>query len=144
MAQTGLSDGAWMTAKALDLTFEQRLGLMSILYRQDGRQGGIGKLLPFFRVAEKLELTKQEKTDISYYEFTVPTPDGEATRAKWDTQKAKDMPLFHVLIQTSDAEKCLALLEASTLGCLTADLRWLLPVIEQLKAKDVPVEESKS
>ena len=114
-----------MEPVTITLGFEARINIVSVL---DAQQGNLGQLRLLTRIANKIELSEDEKTAIGY--VVVPHPSGAQLPA-WN--RSADLQEKDVTLPWEEAQKLTEVLE----GCpffKRADLSWLEPIVAGLTA----------
>ena len=112
-----------MEPVTITLGFEARINIVSVL---DAQQGNLGQLRLLARIANKVELSEDEKTAIGY--VVVPHPSGAHLPA-WNRTAA--LPEKEVALVWEEAQKLSEALE----GCpyfKRTDLSWLEPILSGL------------
>lgn len=112
-----------MEPVTITLGFEARINIVSVL---DTQQGNLGQLRLLTRIANKIELSDDEKAAIGY--VIVPHPAGAQLPA-WNRNAS--LPAKDVTLPWEEAQKLGEVLE----GCpyfKRTDLSWLEPIFSRL------------
>ena len=107
----------------ITLGFEARINIVSVL---DAQQGNLGQLRLLTRIANKVELSDEEKAAIGY--VVVPHPNGAQLPA-WNRNAG--LPAKAVTLPWDEAQKLGEVLEACPYFKRT-DLSWLEPIHSEL------------
>jgi len=114
-----------MEPVTITLGFEARINIVSVL---DAQQGNLGQLRLLTRIANKVELSEDEKTAIGY--VIIPHPSGAQLPA-WN--RNADLTSKEVTLPWEEAQKLGEVLEACPFF-RRADLGWIERLLNELGA----------
>ena len=129
--------------KKLELSVRERVAFCAVLDRQGGPNApsdlrGMTVLMPFYRVGQAIRLTADERKACNYRVVE----EGTQVRILWDEDASNRLGPREFMIDSQDAESCVALLKRPDSGLSTSDMDWASKVSNQMLAEDVPVNST--